>query len=51
MSERYSKVFALSENLYATGSPIIIEAGALQKDNQTGGNHWFGVLKHDIGQI
>ena len=37
MSERYSKVFALSENLYATGSPIIIEAGALQKDNQTGG--------------
>ncbi len=37
MSERYSKVFALSENLYATDSPIIIEAGALQKDNQTGG--------------
>lgn len=36
MSERYSKVFALSENLYATGSPIVIEAGALQKDNQTG---------------
>ncbi len=37
MSERYSKVFTLSENLYATGSPIAIEAGALQKDNQTGG--------------
>lgn len=37
MSKRYSKVFTLSENLYATGSPIVIEAGALQKDNQTGG--------------
>lgn len=36
MSERYSRVFSLSENLYATDSPIVIEAGALQKDNQTG---------------
>lgn len=36
MSERYSKLFALSENLYATGSPVVIAAGALLKDNQTG---------------
>ena len=35
MSERYSKVFSLPENLYANGSPIIIKAGALLKDNQT----------------
>lgn len=36
MTERYSKIFTLSENLYATGSPVVIEAGALQKDNKTG---------------
>ncbi len=36
MSERYSKVFSLSENLYAEGAPVIIAAGALLKDNQTG---------------
>lgn len=36
MSERYSKLFALPENLYATGSPVVIAAGALLKDNQTG---------------
>lgn len=36
MSERYSKLFALSENLYSSSSPVIIAAGALQKDNQTG---------------
>lgn len=36
MSERYSKLFALSENLYASGSPVVIAAGALLKDNQTG---------------
>ena len=36
MSERYSRVFALSENLYCTGSPVIIAAGTLLKDNQTG---------------
>lgn len=36
MSERYSKLFALHENLYATGSPVVIAAGALLKDNQTG---------------
>lgn len=36
MSERNSKLFALSENLYSVGAPAVIAAGALQKDNQTG---------------
>jgi YD repeat-containing protein len=36
MSERYSKLFALPENLYAEGSPVVISAGALLKDNNTG---------------
>ena len=36
MSERYSKVFSLVENLYAEGAPVVIAAGALLKDNQTG---------------
>lgn len=36
MSERYTRVFSLPENLYATGSPVVIAAGALLKDNQTG---------------
>ena len=36
MSERYSKLFALPENLYAAGSPVVIAAGALLKDNPTG---------------
>lgn len=37
MSERYSKLFALPENLYGTGSPVVIVAGALLKDKQIGG--------------
>lgn len=36
MSERYSKLFSLTENFYTEGSPVIIAAGALLKDNQTG---------------
>jgi len=36
MSERYSRLFSLPENLYSEGSPIVISAGALLKDNQTG---------------
>lgn len=36
MSERYTKLFALPENLYLEGSPVIIPAGALLKDNLTG---------------
>ena len=36
MTERYTRLFSLPENLYAEGSPAIIAAGALLKDNQTG---------------
>lgn len=36
MSERYTRLFSLPENLYAVGAPAIIAAGALLKDNQTG---------------
>ena len=36
MSERYVNLFALSENLYTVGSPVILSAGHLLKDNQTG---------------
>lgn len=36
MSERYTKLFALPENLYSVGAPVVIAAGALQKDNQAG---------------
>ena len=36
MSERYAKLFSLPENLYAEGSPLIVSAGNLLKDNQTG---------------
>lgn len=34
--ERYEKVFTLTPKLYVKGSPVIIEAGALQKDNVNG---------------
>ena len=36
MIERYTRLFALEENLYSDGSPVVISAGALLKDNQTG---------------
>ena len=36
MSERYSKLFSAPENLYAEGAPVIVSAGNLLKDNQTG---------------
>lgn len=35
MSERYSRLFSLPENLYAVGSPVVIAAGTLLKDTQT----------------
>lgn len=35
MSKRYSKLFALSGNLYTSSAPVVILAGALLKDNQT----------------
>lgn len=36
MSERYTKVFSLEENLYSAETPVLISAGALTKDNQAG---------------
>ena len=36
MSERYTRVFTLTEDLYSEGSPVIIRAGALLKDNTNG---------------
>ena len=36
MAERFVKVFTLTPNLYSIGCPIVIEAGALQKDTETG---------------
>lgn len=35
MNERYKKLYALTENLYAEGSPVIISAGALLLDTKT----------------
>ena len=35
MSERYSKIFTLPQNLYIEASPVIVRAGALLKDNTT----------------
>ena len=43
MSERYTKLFSLPKNLYAEGSPVIIEAGVLTLDNNT--NSVFVQLK------
>lgn len=34
MTERFNKLFSLDKNLYTENSPIIIEAGALQYDNE-----------------
>lgn len=36
MSERYTRVYSLSDNLYLDGAPMLIAAGALLKDNKTG---------------
>lgn len=36
MAERYSRLFMLPTNLYSEGSPVLIEAGALLRDNITG---------------
>ena len=35
MSNRYQELFRLKSRLYLEGCPVVIEAGALQKDNQT----------------
>lgn len=36
MAERYSRIYTLPGNLYSENAPILIVAGALLKDNQTG---------------
>ena len=36
MSERYTRVFELQKNLYAENASVVISAGVLLKDNQTG---------------
>ena len=36
MSERFTRVFSLGENLYQQGSPIVLEAGDIVKENSTG---------------
>ena len=36
MAERYTRVFTAKNNLYIEGSPVILSAGALLKDNKTG---------------
>lgn len=36
MTSRFQEVFRLPSQQYIEGSPVIIEAGALQKDEQTG---------------
>ncbi|MDD6938781.1 MAG: hypothetical protein SOV19_01270 [Eubacteriales bacterium] len=36
MGERYSRLFALPNNIYSVGAPVIIAAGAMLKDNITG---------------
>lgn len=41
--ERYSNLFRLPDKLYTQGSPLLVAAGALLKDNQTG--HILAQLK------
>ena len=36
MAERYTRLFTLAEDLYLPGAPLVIAAGALLKDTQTG---------------
>ena len=36
MAERYSRLYSLPEDLYTPGAPLVIAAGALLRDNQTG---------------
>lgn len=36
MSERFERIFTLPENLHTAGAPVVIAAGALLKDTETG---------------
>ena len=35
MQQRYERLYSLPGQLYIVGSPVIVDAGALLKDNQT----------------
>ena len=35
MAERYTRLFALPNNLYSAGTPVILSAGVILKDNNT----------------
>ena len=50
MANRFQKLFSLMPNLYSEGCPIIIEAGALQKDTETG-NIIAQIKMKNIGDI
>jgi len=43
MSERFERIYRLTDNLYSEGAPLIISAGALLKDTETG--RFFAQLK------
>jgi len=45
MNERYSRLYSLPERLYSEGAPVLIAAGALLRDNQTG--HMLAQLKFE----
>lgn len=47
MSEEYTRVFSLSENLFQSGSPILFEAGDLVKSN-TSGNIWARLKMYSV---
>lgn len=36
MSERYTRLFALPQYLYTDNAPVVIMAGVLLRDNETG---------------
>ena len=36
MAERFERLYKSPDNLYISGSPVIISAGSLLKDSQTG---------------
>ena len=36
MAERFEKLYSLPSNLYSEGAPVIISAGSLLKDTETG---------------
>lgn len=49
MSNRYTQLFLLPQNLYSEGAPILIEAGALLNDSQT--NKILAQLKYKNLQV